>query len=54
MNKDKELLESFIPKIQPIRNDTEIDEDKFLLNFSLMKICHKIGKDLILKTPNTP
>ena len=44
MLKDKELLESFIPKIQPIRTDNEIEENKFLLMFSLMKICNKIAK----------
>ena len=39
MNKDKELLESFISKIQPIRKEgSEIPEHKFLLTFSLMKI----------------
>jgi hypothetical protein len=42
--KDKELCESFIPKIQPIQRDIEIEPSKYLLTFSLMKICHKIGK----------
>ena len=45
MNKDKELLESFIWKIQPIRREgSEIPEHKFLLTFSLMKIWNKIAK----------
>lgn len=44
MIKNKQLLNSFIPKIQPIQTDNEIDSTKFLLTFSLMKICHKIGK----------
>ena len=44
IQKDKELLESFIPKIQPIRSDNEIEEGRFLLMFSLMKIWNKIAK----------
>lgn len=43
MSKDKERLSSFIPKLQPKQKDNEIESNKFLLTFSLMKICHKIG-----------
>mmetsp|Transcript_30758 Transcript_30758/g.27207 ORF Transcript_30758/g.27207 Transcript_30758/m.27207 type:complete len:238 (+) Transcript_30758:67-780(+) len=44
MIKDKDLLSSFIPKIQPKQTDHDFDDSKFLLTFSLMKICHKIAK----------
>ncbi|CAI2368501.1 unnamed protein product [Moneuplotes crassus] len=44
IGKDKELLNSFIPKIQPIMNEGENDPNQFLLNFSLLKICHRIAK----------
>lgn len=51
--KDKELLNSFIPTITAdIPKDIKDNEkavEKFLLNFSMIKICHKIarlGKDV--------